>query len=242
MLRTVLERDRATVAVCLLAVIALAWAWLWRHAGMAMPPHLLFLFIMWWIMMVAMMLPSAAPMILLFASVSSRQRKQGKPYVPTAVFASTYLMIWGAFSLVAASLQWWTETRIESVMAAGVSSKTLAGALLLGAGAYQLTPLKDACLRQCRSPLHFLMTRWRPGLLGALRMGIEHGAYCVGCCWLLMGLLFVGGVMNLWWVIGIALYVLLEKVVPAGPWLGRALGAILVAVGTLVLLGVRSIS
>jgi predicted metal-binding membrane protein len=215
----------------------LAWSWLWRHGGIPMQPQFAFLFVMWWIMMVAMMLPSAAPMILLFAGMSENQREQGKPYVPTAVFASTYLVIWGAFSVVAASLQWWIETRIEPVAAAGISSRTLAGAVLLAAGAYQLTPLKHACLRRCRSPLNFVMTRWRPGLRGALQMGIEHGAYCVGCCWLLMGLLFIGGVMNLWWVIGVALYVLLEKVVPAGAWFGRALGAILGVAGVLLVLG-----
>lgn len=196
-------------------------------------PPLAFLFLMWWIMMAAMMLPSAAPMILLFSTVSRRSREQGRPYVPTAVFALAYLAVWGGFSLLAASLQWWIEV-------GGVSSPWMNGALLLGAGAYQLTPLKDACLRQCRSPLNFLMTRWRPGWRGALRMGVEHGAYCVGCCWLLMGLLFVGGVMNLWWVMGIALYVLLEKIVPAGAWLGRALGAILAIAGVLVLLNSTS--
>ena len=232
-----LERDRAAVAVCLLAVVVLAWAWLWRHPGMAMQPHLVFLFVMWWIMMVAMMLPSAAPMILLFASVSRQQRALGKRHVPTVVFASTYLAMWGLFSLFAAILQWWIETRVEPVMSAGVSSGWRAGGLLLATGVYQLTPLKDACLRHCRSPLQFVIGRWRPGLRGALAMGVEHGAYCIGCCWLLMGLLFVGGVMNLWWVIGIAAYVLLEKVVPAGPRLGRALGAALVAAGGLVLLG-----
>jgi predicted metal-binding membrane protein len=195
------------------------------HGG----PPLAFLFAMWWIMMVAMMLPSAAPMILLFSTVSRRSREQGQHYVPTAVFALAYLAVWGGFSVLAASLQWWIEAR-------GISSPWMNGALLLGAGAYQLTPLKDACLRQCRSPLSFVMTRWRPGWRGALRMGVEHGAYCLGCCWLLMGLLFVGGVMNLWWVIGIAVYVLLEKVLPAGRWLGRALGAILAVAGAFVLL------
>lgn len=197
-------------------------------------PPLAFLFLMWWIMMVAMMLPSAAPMILLFDTVSKRQ------HVPTAIFAGTYLAVWGLFSLVAASLQWWVEMRFEPVMSEGISARWASAALLLSAGLYQLTPLKHACLRQCRSPLNFLMTRWRPGWRGALRMGVEHGAYCVGCCWLLMGLLFVGGVMNLWWVIGIALYVLLEKIVPAGPWFGRALGAILAVAGVLVLLNSTS--
>jgi predicted metal-binding membrane protein len=227
-----LERDRAAVAFCILLVVGLAWGWLWHHASMGMDhavPPLAFLFVMWWIMMVAMMLPSAAPMILLFSTVSRRSREQGQHCVPTAVFALAYLAVWGGFSVLAASLQWWIEAR-------GVSSPWMNGALLLGAGAYQLTPLKDACLRQCRSPLNFVMTRWRPGWRGALRMGIEHGAYCLGCCWLLMGLLFVGGVMNLWWVIGIAVYVLLEKVLPAGLWLGRALGAILAVAGAFVLL------
>jgi predicted metal-binding membrane protein len=228
LLQLLLERDRATVAVCLAAAIALAWAWLWRHAGMQMQPHLAYLFIMWWIMMVAMMLPGAAPMILLFATVSNRVRAAGKPYVPSAVFAGTYLLVWGVFSLLAAAAQWWLETR-------AASSPLLAGALLLAAGAYQLTPLKYACLRQCQSPLQFVMTRWRPGLAGALRMGVEHGVYCVGCCWLLMALLFVGGVMNLYWVIGLALYILLEKVMPAGPRLGRALGVVLTLAGVALL-------
>lgn len=231
MLRALLEHDRAAVGVCLLAAIGLAWAYLWSHAGMDMQPGLPFLFLMWWIMMVAMMLPGAAPMILLFATVSGRQREHGKPYVPTAVFASTYLAVWGVFGLVAAALQWWLESRLDPVMTRGTSSAWLAGGLLLGAGLYQLTPFKDACLRQCRSPMQFVIGRWRPGLRGALLMGAEHGAYCVGCCWLLMGLLFVGGVMNLYWVIGLAVYVLLEKVLPAAPWLGRTLGIVLAAAG-----------
>lgn len=241
MLRSILKSDRVAVAVCLFAAVALAWSWLWHAAAMetAMPmqPHLVLLFAMWWIMMVAMMLPSAGPMILLFASVSQHGKAQGRPYVPAAAFAATYLALWGAFSLGAASLQWWIESRIEPVMADGLSSRRAAAALLVAAGAYQLTPLKDACLRTCRSPLQFILTRWRPGWRGALAMGIEHGAYCVGCCWLLMGLLFVGGVMNLWWVVGIAVYVLLEKALPGGPWLGRALGVLLVAAGALVWIG-----
>jgi predicted metal-binding membrane protein len=242
MLRSVLKSDRAVVAVCLLAAVALAWGWLWHNAGMGMgmpmQPHLLPLFAMWWIMMVAMMLPSAAPMILLFATMSQREKAQGRPYMPAAALAAAYLAVWGIFALGAAGLQWWIEMHVEAVMAEGLSSPWANATLLLACGAYQFTPLKQACLRNCRSPLQFILTRWRPGWGGALAMGVEHGAYCVGCCWLLMGLLFIGGVMNLWWVIGIAVYILLEKVVPGGPWLGRVLGAVLVAAGTLVLIGV----
>jgi predicted metal-binding membrane protein len=226
-LRFMLQRDRAMLALCLAAVVALAWRWLAPHAVMEMEPDLGFLAAMWWIMMIAMMLPSAAPMILLFGAAAG-QHKTRMPHVSTLLFAAAYLAVWGAFSLAAAGLQWWIESRIEPVMAQGLSSRWASAALLLGAGVYQLTPLKDACLRQCQSPLAFLMSRWRPGWRGAFVMGVQHGAYCLGCCWMLMALLFVGGVMNLWWVIGIALYVFLEKVVPAGPWLSRALGAALI--------------
>lgn len=242
-LQALIRRERIAVVLGLLTVIGLAWAWVWSHsamsmpAGMRMPPaQFPFLFAMWWIMMAAMMLPSAAPMILLFGTVSEHARAQGKPYVPTAVFASAYLLVWGAFSLAAAGLQWWIEVRFEPVMSMGLSSAMLTGTLLVAAGVYQFTPLKDACLRQCRSPLQFLMSNWRPGPRGALRMGLGHGVYCVGCCWALMGLLFVGGVMNLWWVIGVALYVLLEKLVPAGPWLSRGAGLALAAAGAVLLL------
>jgi len=242
-LQALLRRERIAVVIGLLAVIALAWAWLWSHSGMSMPsgmrmppPQFPFLFAMWWIMMAAMMLPSAAPMILLFGTISEHARASCKPYVPTAVFASAYLVVWGAFSLAAAGLQWWIEVRFEPVMSMGLSSRTLTGMLLIAAGAYQFTPLKDACLRQCRSPFQFLMSNWRPGPRGALRMGLGHGVYCLGCCWLLMGLLFVGGVMNLWWVVGVALYVLLEKLVPGGPWLSRGAGLALAVAGTAALL------
>ncbi|HSA89819.1 MAG TPA: DUF2182 domain-containing protein [Burkholderiales bacterium] len=227
LLRLILQRDRVVVALSLAAVVALAWRWLVPHAGMEMEPDFGFLAAMWWIMMIAMMLPSAAPMILLFGAASGRQNARD-PDLTAALFAAAYLAVWGVFSLAAAALQWWIETRIEPVMAEGLSSRWPSAALLLGAGVYQLTPLKDACLRQCQSPLAFLMGRWRPGWRGAFVMGAQHGAYCVGCCWMLMALLFVGGVMNLWWVIGIASYVFLEKVVPAGPRLSRALGAALI--------------
>ncbi|MDJ0948977.1 MAG: DUF2182 domain-containing protein [Alphaproteobacteria bacterium] len=193
------------------------------------------MFFMWWIMMIAMMLPSATPMILLFATVNRKQRDRGNAYVSTGIFASAYLLAWAGFSLVAVALQWGFE-RLAWLSPMMVSTSAVLGAfLLLAAGLYQLTPVKQACLRHCRSPLHFISSRWRTGRGGALIMGLEHGAFCVGCCWFLMGLLFFGGVMNLYWIAGLALFVLLEKTIPAGHWLGYATGLALMAWGGVVL-------
>jgi predicted metal-binding membrane protein len=187
-------------------------------------------------MMVAMMLPSAAPMILLYAAVNRKAHERGAPFVPTGVFAVGYLATWGVFSLLAVTLQWGLErTALLSSMMAS-TSLVLGGLLLIAAGAWQLTPLKHACLKHCRSPLHFLSHHWRKGRGGAFRMGVEHGAFCLGCCWFLMGLLFYGGVMNLYWIVGLAAYVLLEKTVPAGHWLGSAAGVGLIAWGGVLLI------
>jgi predicted metal-binding membrane protein len=200
------------------------------------PGYAVLLFFMWWIMMMAMMLPSAAPMILLFAMVNRKQREKGAPYVPTAIFAAGYALVWGAFSLLAVGAQWGLERSglLSSTMAS--TGVMLGAGLLIAAGIYQLTPLKHACLRHCRSPIFFISHHWRPGDLGALRMGVEHGAFCTGCCWFLMALLFYGGVMNLYWIVGIALFVLLEKTIPAGHWLGRITGVLLIAWGGVLLL------
>jgi predicted metal-binding membrane protein len=182
---------------------------------------------MWWAMMVAMMLPSAAPMILLFAA-SNRRRDGTGALLPTGLFAWGYVAVWGGFSIAAAALQWAFETAgILSPMTMSPTTLLLAGAVLLLAGLYQLTPAKQACLRHCRSPLQFLMGHWRSGRWGAFRMGVEHGAFCLGCCWGLMALLFFGGIMNLYWIAGLALLVLLEKTLPAGATLGRILGGLL---------------
>lgn len=199
------------------------------------PGYALLMFFMWWIMMVAMMLPSASPTILLFAAVSRRRHKPGSPYAPVGSFAVGYLLAWGGFSLFAIALQWGLErvAMLSSMMAS--TSVMLGGVLLLAAGTYQFTPFKDACLRHCRSPLHFLSHHWRKGTFGALRMGFEHGSFCLGCCWVLMGLLFVGGVMNLYWIIGIALFVLLEKIIPAGHRLGWIGGVGLMAWGSVLI-------
>ncbi len=170
-------------------------------------------------------------MILLFAAVNRKQHETGHPRVATSIFASGYLATWAGFSLVAVSLQWVFErTGILSPMLVG-TNVIFGGVLLLAAGIYQLTPIKHACLRHCRSPLSFLSTHWRRGAGGALRMGLAHGAFCVGCCWFLMGLLFFGGVMNLYWIAGIALFVLFEKTVRAGHWLACASGVALLAWG-----------
>lgn len=195
---------------------------------------------MWWVMMIAMMLPSAAPMVLLFAAVNRKQQEAGNRFVPTSLFALAYLVAWAGFSVAAVALQWGLERMALLSPMLVSSSAIVGGVVLLAAGVYQLTPLKRACLKHCRSPLHFVMMHWRSGAGGAFRMGLEHGVYCVGCCWFLMGLLFFGGIMNLYWIAGIAVYVLLEKTVPMGHWLGYLVGAALVGWGIVVLAGAAS--
>jgi predicted metal-binding membrane protein len=217
MARGVSEGDMASVAMMTPAV----WT----------PGYAVLMLFMWWVMNVAMMLPSAAPMILLFATVNRKQRDTGHPYVATSIFAIGYLAAWAGFSLVAVMLQWGFErTGILSPMLVATNA-IFGGFLLLAAGVYQLTPIKHACLRHCRSPLAFLSSHWRRGARGALRMGLLHGAFCVGCCWFLMGLMFFGGLMNLYWIAGLALFVLFEKTVAAGHWLGYATGVALLVWG-----------
>ncbi len=211
-----------------------------RMTAMSMPSgwtpgYALLMFWMWWAMMIAMMLPSASPMILLFTRVNRKQQQSGAPFVSAGIFALGYLAVWGVFSLLAVGAQW--ALQASGLVSAILTSTSLAlnAGLLIAAGLWQLTPLKHACLNHCRGPLHFLVHGFRPGRWGALRMGVTHGAYCVGCCWFLMGLLFVGGVMNLYWIGGLALYVLIEKVAPAGHGLGIAVGTILVGWGAWLL-------
>ncbi|MBA2564220.1 MAG: DUF2182 domain-containing protein [Gemmatimonadetes bacterium] len=194
------------------------------------------LFTMWAVMMIAMMLPSAAPMILLFAAANRTRRIHGRPVVSTAVFTAGYLLAWSVYSAVAALAQ--LALHDAALLSPMMTSATpaLGGTLLIAAGVYQWTALKRTCLAHCRSPLTFLSSEWREGRLGALRMGATHGTYCVGCCWALMALLFVAGVMNLLWVAAIAGFVLVEKLVPGGEWVGRLAGAALVGWGGWVLL------
>ena len=191
------------------------------------------IFLMWWVMMLGMMLPSAAPLLLLFARMMRKEK--GAPYVPTGVFALGYVVMWAAFSAVATGAQWGLEASglLSGIMVG--TSAVLAAALLIAAGVWQLTPLKNACLRHCRSPIGFLSAHWRPGRTGAFRMGLVHGAFCLGCCWFLMALLFYGGVMNLYWIIGLALYILIEKLLPAGVRIGQLTGVALIAWGAVLL-------
>lgn len=194
------------------------------QAAVWTPGYAMLMFFMWWVMMMAMMLPSASPVILLFAGVNRKQRALDSPYVPTAVFAAGYVIVWGGFSLLAAGVQWGLESAgILSAMMASTSA-LFGGIVLLAAGVYQLTPVKHVCLRHCRSPVHYIADHWRPGSFGALQMGMEHGVFCLGCCWTLMVLLFVGGVMNLYWIAGLAVFVLLEKTIPARHRLGAVTG------------------
>jgi predicted metal-binding membrane protein len=190
---------------------------------------------MWAVMMVAMMLPTAAPMTLMYAAVARKAAAQHSPLAPAFVYVSGYVATWAAFSLVATVAQWSLDrAALLSPMMVSTSAQ-LGAALLIAAGVYQFTPLKNACLQNCRAPAHFMSRHWRTGNLGAFRMGLRLGAYCVGCCWILMGLLFVGGVMNLLWIAAIAVFVLLEKTIPFGDMSGRVAGAAMILVGALVL-------
>ncbi|HEY6275240.1 MAG TPA: DUF2182 domain-containing protein [Streptosporangiaceae bacterium] len=190
---------------------------------------------MWAVMMIAMMVPTAIPMTLLYAAVARKAAVQDNPLAPTFVFAAGYITMWAIFSLVAPVAQRALDeaTLLSPMMVS--RSAWLGATLLIAAGVYQLTPLKNACLKNCRAPAHFLSRYWRNGRLGALRMGLRLGAYCLGCCWVLMGLLFVGGVMNLLWIAAIAAFVLAEKTIPFGAAGGRFGGIAMILAGALSL-------
>jgi predicted metal-binding membrane protein len=267
---SVLRRDRWVVAAGLVVLTGLSWAYIIAGAGMGMPAwhmisvslfphrmpemsmsdmaqaaqwgagHWLLVLAMWWVMMIAMMTPSAAPLILLYARATRHAQAGGRltpGLVPTASFALGYLLMWLAFSLAATLLMWALE-RAGAVSAVSMGSRAawLSGSILIAAGLYQLSPLKHACLRVCRGPAEFLARHWRPGSLGALRMGLDHGAFCVGCCWVLMALLFVGGVMNPVWIGILAILVLAEKLGPHGRLLAYGSGLVLLVWGAATLM------
>ena len=228
----VLRQERLIVIAAIGLLVAASWWFLLTGAGlddgmggMAMtPPPLSALVLMWSLMMVAMMLPSAAPAILLYGRV--RAIRGGDDVARTWVFLAGYLAIWLLFAILAAFAQ-----SLLAGPSMALSGETAPAVLLIAAGVYQLSPLKSACLRECRSPAQFISRHWRRGVTGALRLGMLHGGYCVGCCWLLMALLFVGGVMNFAWIAALTLIIGIEKLVPRGEWLGRAAGVGLIAWG-----------
>lgn len=262
-LESSLARHRVVSAAALILLTLLAWGWLLAGAGMEMhtnvslspisggdnhPPgmtmgqpmpwsvgHYTLVFAMWWSMMVAMMLPSGAPVILLFARVAKHANAEGQP--AAGFFLAGYLVTWGCFSLVATVLEHVLERSelLSSMMKS--QNHRLSAAILISAGIYQLSPLKEVCLRHCRSPAQFLSSHYRPGSLGALRMGFRHGTYCIGCCWLLMALLFVGGVMNLAWIALLTLIVAAEKLLPFGRYVAIVTGSACIVSGAVMLLG-----
>ncbi len=255
-LTALLARDRRLVVAGVALLSLLAWAGLIamaRTSGAseqgalecAFCVHLthwtatdfLLTFSMWVVMMVAMMLPSVAPAVLLFARVERQSRDQGKAFAPTGLFLGGYLAAWTALSLVATVAQWLLARAARLSPASATTSPWLGGALLVAAGVYQLTRFKRACLEHCRSPVSVFTQHFRAGRLGALRMGFEHGLFCVGCCWGLMALLFVGGVMNFVWIAAIAIFVLLEKLAPWPRPVAAVSALLLVAAGVWVAAG-----
>jgi predicted metal-binding membrane protein len=197
---------------------------------------LLPLFLMWAIMMIAMMLPSAMPMILTFAAVARNRQWLGRRYVPVSVFVLGYVVIWSLFSVIAALAQWWLHRHALLSPTMASASGWFGGALLLAAGIFQFTPLKQSCLTHCRGPLEFIMTRWREAPGGAFRMGVEHGVFCTGCCWALMALLFVAGVMNILWIAALTLLVCVEKMLPSRARVSVVTGLVLCGWGAFMLL------
>lgn len=250
----VLNRDRLVVLSALAAVVALAWAYLGYIAlaqpamdmdvvAMATMPlpewdagYFATTLAMWMVMMVGMMLPSAAPALLLFAALR-RQGAGGRSagQAATALFAAGYVVAWSGFSVVATTAQW--ALGGAALLSATMTSRSpvFAGILLVAAGAYQFAPLKASCLRLCRNPAEYLVRHRRPGPLGPLFIGLQHGVHCTGCCWALMALLFAFGVMNLLWVAALAAFILVEKLAPAGPLVGRVGGVLMVCSGLVLM-------
>jgi predicted metal-binding membrane protein len=252
------RRDRVVISICLLLIVALAWAYLvhldrqmssamdydMKMAAMGMTMDrpwtavdLFYTFAMWAVMMVGMMAGTAAPVLLLFAAMQAGRREHGTR-LAVLLFGAGYIAVWLGFSVVAALAQWGLHEAALLSPAMVASSSLLAGGILIAAGVYQLTPFKGSCLRQCRTPLGFLVTNWRDGARGALRMGVRHGEHCLGCCWALMCVLFVTGVMNLAWVAALTVLVLVEKIGPAGLTVSRIAGAVMIVAGVLFITGV----
>ncbi|HXR05108.1 MAG TPA: DUF2182 domain-containing protein [Verrucomicrobiae bacterium] len=246
-LESLLRRDRWLVGGALAVTIALCWAWIVpmardMYGAMTGPAawmmtdrwdfaHLSLLFAMWVVMMAGMMLPSAAPTLFLYAGVIRKSPEGERAPAHVYAFLGGYLLVWTAFSLVACVLQRELANLLLLTPMMEARGRAVGGALLVVAGLYQLTPFKRACLESCRSPAAFIARHWKRGVAGGFRLGLVHGAYCLGCCWALMLLLFAGGVMNLWWIGALTVFVLLEKLAPLGAQGGRLSGLLIIALG-----------
>ena len=242
------RRDFLVIIVSLGGITLLSWLYLVKMAaGMSMSEgmpairmpawdavYFWMMFLMWAVMMIGMMLPSVTPMVLIYAGVARKSAGHGMPVAPIGAFVFGYIAMWLGFSMFATLAQWGLDQAALLSPMMVSNSVGLGAALLIAAGIYQWLPIKDKCLRHCRSPVHFIATHWRPGSIGAFKMGLSHGAFCLGCCWVLMSLLFVGGVMNLFWIAAIALFVLLEKVLPLGDVSGRVMGLLMVVAGGII--------
>lgn len=233
-----ITRDRAILLAGATAITAVAWLYTVRmaagvhhHATMDVGA----LFAMWAVMMVAMMLPSTLPFLFVFQAEQVRRRAQLAPITSTSFFVGGYFAVWIVFSGGCAALQQVLHSQALLLPMMSAASPLFAGAILFAAGVYQWTPMKNACLRHCRSPLTFLLSDWKEGATGAFRMGVDHGPFCVGCCWVLMLLRLAAGVMNLLWMASLTVLLLLEKAVPGGEWTARICGALLALAGAYVM-------
>lgn len=249
-----MKKDRLIVVAALVALCVLSWLYiiyLYRQMypmnmdaiffAMPMTPQwswtdFVLLFLMWVVMMIAMMTPSVAPLVLIFAMMNRQRKQHQNPFVPSGYLLSGYFLVWTAFSLFATLLQWLLQQVSLLNPEMKTTSKILGAIILISAGVFQFTPLKNTCLQHCRTPINFITHHWREGKLGALRMGMENGLYCLGCCWILMILLFVSGIMNLLWIAIIALFVLIEKVFPAAKVVSSVAGIALIVYGIIILI------
>lgn len=260
-----LQRDTAVALAALLAISGLAWLWIFQLAiqmqAMAMPgmaamemSHLqmmspalapwtptlgLYLFAMWAIMMVGMMTPTAAPMVLVYVQVARHAARTGHRFAAAAWLLAGYLLAWTLFAALATLLQWLLESLAMMTPMMQAASKSIGAAILLVAGIYQFMPAKDACLSRCRAPLEFIQQHggFQARALPSVRLGFVHGLFCVGCCWALMALLFVVGIMNVLWIAAIMVFVLLEKLLPRARWLSRGAGVLMIAAGLWLMAG-----
>ncbi|HEX5151708.1 MAG TPA: DUF2182 domain-containing protein [Parafilimonas sp.] len=248
------KRDRSIILIGLLLITLLSWlyiVYLYNQMvymdmnalffAMPMTPEwtyvdFILLFLMWLVMMIAMMTPSVTPLVLVFATINRQRKQQDHPFVNVVYLVAGYFLVWAAFSLVATVLQWSLQQVALLNPDMKTTSKILGGIILIATGIFQFTPLKQTCLRHCRSPLDFVLRHWKEGKTGALKMGMENGFYCLGCCWMIMILLFVTGIMNLLWVAIIAVFVLLERLLLQIKWIPYFAGAVLIFYGIFLLI------